>query len=673
LDACDNCVGQYNPRQEDSDGDHIGDVCDNCYLVQNGRNGIGQVPQADSNFDDEVRVNLANGNQGNPIPSTVNSPRAVDYLTKNYPGDVCDPHPIAQIQQGADSYAETGKRELPCKKVPCRGGPFQAACSAAVHNTVHVDAFVGSLDPKNPTGGQAAVTRASACSCPFAETNPFACSALAIGCAREDNGASPDAPGPRWIGMTLANITGGNVPSPHINFFPTVRNQNRKGLVPTIHNDLSQPGTSANSIEWGWAYWSDLSIPPTLSPTLDPLGNGYTGIDSFHDAPREMFHGLIWTWVRSHESGLSLTPLSVLARQPPSGTANDFLLRQSVAPGRVTESIPETAVELCPPPFIGAFRPLLPGRDCPTCGGAAIAVSRNPGDLHPGLTIATPGVRTSDGADLFASAVLHQIFDPANTLVTASDLPEWATGARHAAIVSTQTHTIVDILSINLDGGIDGTSSSVPPPPVASQPVLAALSGYRQEITFFGERDLDGTLIPSVRTYDFDLGKTIVWRILSAEKLHDPIAVTYRVQDDAYWLLDRVGVPNQPRIRLVRMARGVTVEVIAEVERPNRYTDFALTAGAEGSLVVSAWNKDKHAIAVVGLEGLTPSLKALYFGRDPIVVAAYKSLDGITLATRSKDGTAVPQKQIARLQHEPDLDDDREGVPIDPRELSRAF
>lgn len=33
--ACDNCVASYNPLQADSDGDAIGDVCDNCLTVRN--------------------------------------------------------------------------------------------------------------------------------------------------------------------------------------------------------------------------------------------------------------------------------------------------------------------------------------------------------------------------------------------------------------------------------------------------------------------------------------------------------------------------------------------------------------------------------------------------------------------------------------------------------------
>jgi hypothetical protein len=43
-DVCDNCVDDENPGQEDSDGDAVGDVCDNCPT-------IGNEDQADSDSD----------------------------------------------------------------------------------------------------------------------------------------------------------------------------------------------------------------------------------------------------------------------------------------------------------------------------------------------------------------------------------------------------------------------------------------------------------------------------------------------------------------------------------------------------------------------------------------------------------------------------------------------
>ena len=112
---------------------------------------------------------------------------------------------------------------------------------------------------------------------------------------------------------------------------------------------------------------------------------------------------------------------------------------------------------------------------------------------------------------------------------------------RRGAIVNAQTHAIVDILSTGPNGGFVSEVAEIPaPPPMANHLPVASVSGHRQELAFFGERDLQNNLLQSVRTYDFDTGETRVQQILGSETLHDPIAVTYRSQDDAYWLLDRL-------------------------------------------------------------------------------------------------------------------------------------
>ncbi|MGH7437918.1 MAG: hypothetical protein ACRENE_19740, partial [Polyangiaceae bacterium] len=507
-------------------------------------------------------------------------------------------------------------------------------------------------------------TRVSSCPCPVAAQAFGLCSNAAFGCAREDSGATPDAPGSGWLGMTLATIDGTqqfSTATQHANLFPLDVNRDRRGMVPTTHADLSQANASETPFDFGWAYWDDLG---SMLGSLDTSGATVT-----------VFDGLVWTWVRNQEPILSLftTDFVSMANGGAVGTSDDFLLRQSVTPIVVTESVQAKNAFNCVPTneTVGFRAPFAIG-GCPGCIGAAMTIVTNVGDPAERVSIINPGIQVREASSLYSTPLLGEMLDTRNTFVSASDLL-WASGTRLGVVVNTASHAIVDIADSFEGGFIGEISTPLDPPLFDKTPPAIAVSAHRQEVAFFGEHDAQGNVLNNVRTYDFDLGKTITWPILSHVTISHAVAATYRAQDDAYWVLDEVDAA-QPQMRLLRVARGVTVRVVAQWVRAARFDTFFLTTASDGSLVITSSTKDKHAVAVLAITGSTPSLTALYFNHDPIAVSAYKSLDDIDLATRSSDGSIVPSKVIARTSHAKDLDDDVVGpAKLTLHDTSRVF
>ena len=679
-DRCDNCRGWYNPDQHDSDGDGVGDVCDNCYLVPN-------PDQLDANASDEAINALASAAcaAGNPCPPTsaIGPSQALSdhFLTNAFPGDACDSNPVTQINWSVDEgqYTEPNVRSLPCKKGFCGRALVNATCYAAKDNLFHVDPLFGTNDPALAVQTQAAVTRAAYCPCVAASdpNNSGVCFTQAYNCQHDVGGGAnvtPNTPGPGWHAMTIADASTGQ----HLNLsFPGVTGHslNRAGAVPTQHPVLG--GGAPVGVNWGWPYWVDLGLPTRLANSID--NNGYTGQNDSDNSPRTVFEGFIYTWVENYEniSDLSTSSYTHLAQELPAGTLPSWRLRQSVVAATVMESIPMTT-EICPPsPGLEIFR-TMDYASCPECNGSSFVYSTNTGDPGEapgdGIFVATPGRETISATSIVESAIVGQLFDPANTVVMASDAVGWSTGPRRGVIVNSANHAIVNILRTNGAGGIYGElGSRLGPGTPTDPPLVAAVSGHRQEVAFFGELDANQQLLPSVRVYDFDLSQTIVKPIIGTERLHGPQSVTFRPEDDAYWLIDREVTLEGTSTRLVRMPRGLHVEVGISRRHESQYTDFGITTGTDGAIVVTAWNKRSHAIAVLDVTGRRVRAKALYFGHETIAVPAYKNPDAITFVTRASDGTLKPQAQTLRRSHERDMDDDEVGDPIDEHDLAKIF
>ncbi|MEJ7729553.1 MAG: hypothetical protein WKG00_10080 [Polyangiaceae bacterium] len=97
-------------------------------------------------------------------------------------------------------------------------------------------------------------------------------------------------------------------------------------------------------------------------------------------------------------------------------------------------------------------------------------------------------------------------------------------------------------------------------------------------------------------------------------------------------------------MRLLRLPRGLGVDVVAEWPRTGIFDRYALTSGDGGSLVVSAWGNG-HGIAVIGQgpDGLL--LEAFEVGQEPLAMPAFKSEHGVYFA-RGNGQTAYPAEAL---------------------------
>ena len=596
-DACDNCPGVFNPDQLDTDKDRKGDKCDNCAITWN--------PGQDD-------VNLAQETDlfGPAPPAGCGAPtRADDFLTRVYPGDACDTNPMTIAESngtGQPSAYQANPRNIACTLVPganCPSGdrPFPSRCVVSHGNGLSVTEFVGG------SVSQAGLTRELRCECPDGRSEQN-CATL-NSCSRLHVVDGIDT---GWLPVTVVDAASGQVE----NVDPDHVRSTHLALGP-LNPYFVNPG-NANPRQWGWAYWMDLDPLPPPQPSA---------------SPQPVFSGLVWSWVRAFQ------PISL--GFPPLNTAvSDFAhhrLRQWVTRVNVTEQGSAVVVNDCVRRKVSYVR-AVGFADCPMCGGDGfIGIDR--GDPDPGQAVlAVPGRAETSASHLLDGAIATAVSDPRAAIVLASDAPGEATGARVGVIVDVSTHAIVNVLRAGANGAILTERRDGPFTNGADPPVVAAVSGARQNVAFFGEPDATGS-INHARVFDFDLNRAESKPLLGPAKLVEPLAVTYRAADDAYYLLDR----THHKLRLLRIPLGLSVEVLAEWRRRSDYTDVDITTGRDGSLVLSASSPTKHAIAVLATDGVTVRARALCSGDDPIAVAASKSLDGyLSYVLRKSDGSQEP-------------------------------
>jgi hypothetical protein len=235
-----------------------------------------------------------------------------------------------------------------------------------------------------------------------------------------------------------------------------------------------------------------------------------------------------------------------------------------------------------------------------------VFVDINGPDPTPGqINVVASGFAERPTAAAVDTSVARSIVDSTLRVVSASDGPEWALGQSMGAVLSRSTRQVT--ASIRSDANGIATLSSFEqlalrsaPTPQASGKIVAAASGRRQNVAIFDDRDSAGELQRRVRIVDLESGNSMIKPLFGDVVPENPVAVTYRAQDDAYYLIDVVapvrgnaGNARNDRAygagltRVLRIGDDWMPAVVGSWRTHAEVRDYGMTTSADGSLVIT--------------------------------------------------------------------------------------
>lgn len=414
------------------------------------------------------------------------------------------------------------------------------------------------------------------------------------------------------------------------------------GLVFSAEANLNAVGSPA-AARWAWRYWNDLPglAPPSSAGDYQP------------------FNGLTSTWVKSYSncSGIICLPPTTtdITGKDPLPAVRQYV-RRTILHEHNLHLVPD-----CPSKLVGHKHLPIPTTGCLDCDGDGTAPSGLVPTAPPPPPIAQVQPRTILEIDpingtlrmeapwyeprivtgTFDPTLLGLLFDSNNVLVTASDAPQWWNGAIIGSIVDKRTtQALVDISAAGATFAPRGSTGQQcnPITQTCLDPVVA-VSGRFQELVVFGEQP------GAVRVRHIDTGLEELRTIVGSGAIGDPVAATYRAEDDAYYVLTHG--KKKREIDLLRLERDMTLHSVARYFNFSRATGFALTTGWDGTLVISAWSDARHLVAVLSIVDAVspPKLLRVVRGKDALGLEAHSEYRGIYVA-RTVAGVEQPPEWL---------------------------
>lgn len=607
--GCDNCPTVSNPDQADVDRDGHGDVCDNCPGVDNPdqmNNGI--IGQRD--------------HKAPPITSLSRArPSAPTELGdwQSYPGDTCNPHPVASLVDfekvyKTDTLNSTRPQYNRTVSHVCWGGssPSPGEAIPEANNVIALSSFVGAAAVEGNT-------RMAFCRCPPALSEQLCLQSC-------DRGGVVDLPvAGGWQPMTLQDPSSGSLLTTPPNAVVG------GGLLSTNHPKASPdaPGAPrpAPSIrELGWRYWTDFDTAELPTHASNP-GITATTIST----------PLVWSWVRNYATtrpALSAAPTNL----------GDVRRRQDIRRLALVERT-TTGYDICQQlkegvlPAATAKIPNMSG--CHRCG--TTATFRKPlvvADPVPKYIAPHAGVRPA--ADVLDQALVSYLENPAFAIVTATDKGQGLdSSADRAVIVNKATHEIV--AAVYPDSGLLKVRSLA-----ISEATLmpgfgpgAAMSARRNEVAFFDAPSPNNMGALAMRRVSLDLGYGSNNELMfpGAGLAGPVVSAAYRDSDDSYYILSR----GSGKVALHRVDPSLATRLVAEWSDNGTAQDVDLTINDEGLFAVTRRDAQAFRVYVFGVgHDLSLAYVANVSGAEPLAMGADLIPEGLRL-----ERAGLPTDEIA--------------------------